>query len=159
MKCYGLAQDDAGDLVCLAETRDQTCLKRFDPGNGKQKENIDITDIIRDRGRSMCRFLTYKNGKFYITDLGSDKIYIVDEKTGDAKAFGGSGSGAGQFSDPAGLVVDHQGNMMVADSRNHRLCLFNNERKYMRDVKVCIIRAPKQKSFVHKFLNWARRQF
>ena len=144
MKCYGLAQEDAGDLVCLAETRDQTCLKRFDPGNGKQKENIDITDIIRDRGRSMCRFLTYKNGKFYITDLGSDKIYIVDEKTGDARAFGRSGSGAGQFSDPAGLVVDHQGNMMVADSKNHRLCLFNNERKYIRDVKVCIIRAPKQ---------------
>ena len=136
MKCYGLAQDDAGNLVCLHETRDQTFLKKFDPANGKQKENIDITDIIKDRRRSLCRFLTYKKGKFYITDLGSDKIYVVDEKTGDARAFGESGRGGGQFSDPAGLAVDHQGNMMVADSKNHRLCLFNNERKYLRDVQV-----------------------
>ena len=136
MKCYGLAQDDAGNLACLHETRNQTFLKLFDPGNGKQKENIDITDIIQDRSRSLCRFLTYKKGKFYITDLGLDKIYVVDEKTGNARAFGESGRGVGQFSDPAGLVVDNQGNMMVADSKNHRLCLFNNERKYVRDVKV-----------------------
>ena len=136
MKCYGLAQDDAGSLVCLHETRDQTFLKKFDPENGKQKENIDLTDIIKDRSRSLCRFLTYKKGNFYITDLGSAKIYVVDEKTGDARAFGESGRGEGQFSDPAGLAVDHQGNMMVADSKNHRLCLFNNERKYLRDVQV-----------------------
>ena len=71
-----------------------------------------------------------------LTDLGSDKIYIVDEKNGDARAFGQTGRGAGQFSDPAGLVVDNTGNMMVADSRNHRLCLYNKERKYIRDVQV-----------------------
>ena len=70
--------------------------------------------------------------------MGSDKIYIVDEKTGNATAFGQTGRGAGQFSDPAGLVVDSQGNMMVADSRNHRLCLYNKERKYIRDVQVCV---------------------
>ena len=137
MKCFGLAQDDAGNLACLHETRNQTFLKLFDPGNGKEKQNIDITDIIQDRSRTLCRFLTYKKGRFYVTDLGMDKIYVVDEKTGEARAFGQSGNGPGQFSDPAGLVVDSQGNMMVADSKNHRLCLFNKERKYIRDVQVC----------------------
>jgi len=136
MKCFGLAQDDSGNLACLHETRDQTFLKLFDPGNGKEKQNIDITDIIQDRNRTMCRFLTYKEGRFYVTDLGMDKIYVVDENTGDARAFGQSGRGPGQFSDPAGLVADSQGNMMVADSKNHRLCLFNKDRKYIRDVKL-----------------------
>ena len=67
MKCFGLAQDIAGNLVCLHETRDETFLKLFDPGNGKQIHSIDITDIIQDRSRALCRFLTYKDGKFYIT--------------------------------------------------------------------------------------------
>ena len=45
--------------------------------------------------------------------------------------FGCSGSGPGQLSDPAGLVVDSVGNMVVADSRNHRLCLFTQEGKFV----------------------------
>ena len=50
--------------------------------------------------------------------------------------FGVSGSGDGQFSDPAGLVVDRVGNMVVADSRNHRLCLYSQEGKFLCKVKL-----------------------
>ena len=67
MRCFGLAQDDAGNLACLHETRDETFLKLFDPENGKQRRSIDITDIIKDRSTAMCRFLTYRDHKFYIT--------------------------------------------------------------------------------------------
>ena len=67
MKCFGLAQDDAGNLACLHETRDETFLKLFDPEDGKQRRSIDITDIIKDRSTAMCRFLTYRDHKFYIT--------------------------------------------------------------------------------------------
>ena len=45
--------------------------------------------------------------------------------------FGSSGSGAGQLSDPAGLVVDSVGNIIVADSKNHRLCLYSSEGKFV----------------------------
>ena len=47
------------------------------------------------------------------------------------KSFGSSGSNPGQFSDPAGLVVDIKGNMIIADSRNHRLCLFSYAGKFI----------------------------
>ena len=144
MTSFGLAQNDEGHLVCLQETRAHTFLTFFDSDNGKRIRSIEITDIIRDKARSKCRFLTYSKGHLYITDLGLDRIYIVNEKTGDARIFGQSGSGAGEFSDPAGVVVDSEGNIIVADSRNHRLCLFTKEREYVRDVQVC-------KSKLHKY--------
>ena len=46
------------------------------------------------------------------------------------QVFGSTGSGLGQLSDPAGLVVDSVGNMIVADSKNHRLCLYDVEGKF-----------------------------
>ena len=52
------------------------------------------------------------------------------------QVFGCSGSEPGQLSDPAGLVVDGMGNMMVADSRNHRLCLFTQEGKFVCNVSL-----------------------
>ena len=42
----------------------------------------------------------------------------------------------GLFNDPAGVVVDNLGNMIVADSKNHRLCLFNQSRIFQGIVKV-----------------------
>ena len=38
--------------------------------------------------------------------------------------MGCSGAQPGQLSDPAGLGVDRAGNVIVADSKNHRICLF-----------------------------------
>lgn len=37
------------------------------------------------------------------------------------KVFGNSGKGTGAFIDPAGIVVDRAGYMIIADARNHRL--------------------------------------
>ena len=39
--------------------------------------------------------------------------------------FGSSGGGPGCFSDPAGLGVDGVGGMAIADSKNHRVCLYS----------------------------------
>ena len=55
------------------------------------------------------------------------------------KVFGGSGTGPGKFWDPAGLVVDDLGQCLVADSRNHRLQLIGQDRKWIRNVKVIIL--------------------
>jgi len=132
-KCYGLAQDKEGRLVTIMETRRQkkTDLLFFDLETGKLARKIEMEDIIADRSRSKCRFLTYQLGKLYITDLGLDCVYILDPATISVKVFGSTGSGLGQLSDPAGLVVDTVGNMIVADSKNHRLCLYDTEGKFI----------------------------
>ena len=50
--------------------------------------------------------------------------------------FGTTGDGPGCFNDPAGLGVDEEGNMVVADSKNHRVCLFTKEGKFVSNLKL-----------------------
>eukprot|EP00092_Neocalanus_flemingeri_P030596 GFUD01033220.1.p1 GENE.GFUD01033220.1~~GFUD01033220.1.p1 ORF type:complete len:644 (+),score=221.26 GFUD01033220.1:60-1991(+) len=133
VKCFGLAQNKEDMLITIMETMRprRTDLLFFDLKTGELSRKIEMNDIISDKTRSKCRFLTYQLDKLYITDLGLDCVYILDPVTVSVKVFGCSGSGPGQLSDPAGLVVDSVGNMVVADSRNHRLCLFNQEGKFV----------------------------
>ena len=56
--------------------------------------------------------------------------------------FGKSGSGPGCFDDPAGLVVDSEGSMVVADSKNHRLCVFNTRGEFLGQPKLPEVRRP-----------------
>merc|ERR1712096_294500 len=126
-------EDKEGRLVTIVETRRQkkTDLLFFDLETGKLARRIEMEDIIADKSRSKCRFLTYQLGKLHITDLGLDCVYILDPATINVRVFGSTGSGLGQLSDPAGLVVDTVGNMIVADSKNHRLCLYDMEGKFI----------------------------
>ena len=45
--------------------------------------------------------------------------------------FGSHGKGDGQFSSPCGVVVDQQGNYVVADSDNNRIQIFNSEGQFV----------------------------
>ena len=86
--------------------------------------------------RSKCRFLHYANGRLYIVDLGLDCVYVLDPKKNTIKLFGASGRLPGQFNDPAGLAVDEKSNLIIADSRNHRVQIFDRKRKCLGLVKV-----------------------
>jgi len=131
-RCYGLAQDKEGRLVTIMESRRprNTSLQFFNVTTGELVKVIKMEDIA-NKALSKCRFLTYQQDKFYITDLGLDCVYILDpENINSKQVVGVSGSGPGELSDPAGLVVDIAGNIIVADSKNHRLCVFNSEGKF-----------------------------
>ena len=45
--------------------------------------------------------------------------------------FGGRGKSSGEFRDPTGIEVDGAGNMVVVDSRNHRLQVINSELEFV----------------------------
>ena len=42
----------------------------------------------------------------------------------------------GQFRDPAGLVSDSIGNVILADAGNHRLQVFDKSRKFVGNVHI-----------------------
>ena len=42
----------------------------------------------------------------------------------------------GQFKDPAGLVTDSFGNLILADAGNHRLQMFDKSRKFVGNVNI-----------------------
>ena len=123
-KCFGLAQDELGRLVTVMETRVSSALLFIDL---KKDDVVLKRDLVKDRvGGSKCRFLSHAKSKLYVTDLGLNKIYVVDVKSGvSVKTVGGTASDG--LNDPAGVGVDEEGGLMVADSRNHRICLFSAE--------------------------------
>jgi len=102
----------------------------LDPNSGRLIDRIELEDVVSDKEKSKCRFLYCKGRKVYIADLGLDLVYILDLKRGNVRTFGGSGKELDRFSDPAGIVADDLGNMIVADSRNHELKIFNKSRNF-----------------------------
>ncbi len=84
---------------------------------------IQLCDVIGGGAseRSKCRFLHHRGHKLYISDLGLDRVYVLDLESAHAHTFGSSGRGGGQFSDPAGVAVDRRGWMLVSDAANDRL--------------------------------------
>ena len=67
-----------------------------------------------------------------LTDLGLDCVFVINTgNSSDASMFGGRGKGSGEFRDPTGIEVDGAGNMVVVDSRNHRLQVINSELEFV----------------------------
>ena len=97
---------------------------------------IELTEIIKNHQQSKCRFLRCWQGKLLITDLGLNCVYTLDPVTRGVTVCGKTGSGPWCFSDPAGLVVDSKGNWLVADSRNHRLCVYTGKGEWVGEVRL-----------------------
>lgn len=87
VKCYGLAQDKEDRVITIMCNRSQrrTELLFFDLASGELVKKIDMEDIIAEKDKSKCRFLTYQLGKLYITDLGLDCVYVLDPVTNTVK--------------------------------------------------------------------------
>jgi len=137
-QCYGLAEDEKQILwfIDVNERNREARLKRVDLKTGlKLRSEVSLTEVIGKSPLSKCRFLTFAGSKLYITDLGLDHVYVLDpEKVEEVERFGGPGTGEGQFSDPAGVGVDQAGNILVADSRNHRICLLDMNGNWLEKV-------------------------
>lgn len=63
--------------------------------------------------------------------MGLDCVYIINsEDNSEACMFGSRGKSPGQFRDPTGIEIDNAGNMVVVDSRNHRLQVINSKLEF-----------------------------
>jgi DNA-binding beta-propeller fold protein YncE len=73
--------------------------------------------VVQGHGRAEPRVLKFdKTGKF-------------------VKAWGGKGTGPGQFDIAHSAVVDAQGNVYVADRQNRRVQIFDSDGKYLKEWK------------------------
>ena len=67
-----------------------------------------------------------------VAEYDNHRIQVFDEKGGFIRAFGSSGSGGGQLSQPWAVTVDSQGNYFVAENSNHRVSIFNSNGQFLR---------------------------
>lgn len=69
--------------------------------------------------------IAYKNNRFYVTDLDSHKIAVLDYKGDKVYEIGaGRGDGEGQLQYPNYVWVGAEGEVFVSDSNNNRVQVF-----------------------------------
>jgi len=136
-KCYGVASDHEGNILtintnpkgitnCITK-QGETDILRINFETNTILEKIELIDIIKDTVRSKCRFLNCDGSKVYVVDLGLNVVYILTLGRTQVKTFGAAGKNIGEFKDPAGIVVDTMGNMIIADAGNNRLQVFDKK--------------------------------
>jgi len=75
------------------------------------------------------------NNKLYAVDSKSCKVFIYNALTGDyIDSFGGKGSQNGRLNMPAGIAVDNEGMVYVADQGNYRIAIFSENSAHMRNI-------------------------
>jgi sugar lactone lactonase YvrE len=97
------------------------------PGNGPDTFNRP-TDV-----------LVAPNGDVFVSDgHGGPSNARIVKFTGEGKfikAWGKKGSGPGEFDTPHGLAMDSQGRLFVADLRNFRVQIFDQEGRFLAEWK------------------------
>jgi len=107
--------DAANPPDLLADTIDIGSTHWHDQQANAVLDELRISDVPRvgDSGAFPYRIL--------VADSGNHRIQAFDELGSFVSAYGGPGSGPGQFQYPQGLAVDGGGQVIVADMGNHRL--------------------------------------
>ncbi len=80
-----------------------------------------------------------RRGEVIVADSGNHRIQItggppdrLDELPGEPRlVFGSRGSGPGELVEPAGVAVDADGNIYVADAGNHRIQKFDAQGRFL----------------------------
>lgn len=63
-------------------------------------------------------------GYILVADSGNNRIQIFHPDSTFLRAFGGWGSGDGEFKGLEGIAVMSNGNILVCDRENHRVQVF-----------------------------------
>mgnify|MGYP003587171061 CR=1 FL=1 len=63
-------------------------------------------------------------GNFYVTTVDDNKLYLYSSSGKLIKSIGGGGRAVGKFWIPYGVIVDKDGNVLVADTENGRIQAF-----------------------------------
>jgi DNA-binding beta-propeller fold protein YncE len=129
VRIVGLAMDDNDRLFVS------------DPGlnhilvfNAKHEAEDVITDGLVTPGGLA---IDVENRLLYVADVDQDQVLVYDADT--LKLLRRIGSGGhkhelttpGDFARPAGLAVDHDGNLYVADTLNNRIEIFDGDGKFI----------------------------
>ncbi|XP_066157450.1 E3 ubiquitin-protein ligase TRIM71-like isoform X2 [Euwallacea fornicatus] len=71
------------------------------------------------------------HGNIMFTDFNMHRVVIIDRITRRVRYLGKVGSDEGYFNRPQGIICDDRGWFVVADSKNSRIQVFNNNGDFM----------------------------
>lgn len=98
---------------------------------GNRGSATDITDAGAPTDQPGLFFgprdVAVSDTHIYVTDTGNERVQVFTTDGTFVKAFGGFGTGDGQFVEPTGLAIAPDGSVWVADSGNARIQVFDSE--------------------------------
>jgi sugar lactone lactonase YvrE len=74
-----------------------------------------------------------KDGNYYVTDTGHNRIIKFDKNFQYISHFGQEGSGEGQFDHPHGIGLDSEGNIYINELNHARIQKFTNDGKFIKE--------------------------
>ena len=109
---------------------------------------FEINNVVRAMQAEECVEVRPANGSWaprYVAIDGIGRIAVSDYDNHQVRVFSGedgsllqsvgaSGTGQGQLTMPLGVAVSREGNFVVADSRNHRLQVFEPDGTFLRTI-------------------------
>lgn len=72
----------------------------------------------------------------YLTDTGNKRVLRFDPQGTLLKTWGSEGTKPGELIEPVGIAVDAEGRVIVADTGNRRLQIFDADGNYQSEVRV-----------------------
>src|ERR1700685_2018148 len=130
VRIVGLAMDD-NDRLFVSDPG----LVRVLVSNAQPQPQDVITDGLVEPGGLA---LDVENRLLYVADVNQDQVLVYDADTLKLKRKMGTGgqkhslTTPGDFARPAGLAVDQDGNLYVADTLNNRIEIFDGDGKFIR---------------------------
>ena len=136
LNAQGIAFDDTTELIYLADWGNRCVLVVSLKG-----------EIVKQFGNDELMFpwgIAVTNECIYVTDIVFHALFQYRKK--DFKLLnrvGTEGTQEGQLSYPRGLCIDTNGDVMVADSGNHRISVFSKQLKFKSCLGIGHLQYPK----------------
>jgi len=136
--CFGIAEDDENRVWFIETVKKDGkivgMLKCYDLNKSQiVPRAISLQSVIGQLTGSKCRFLTFSRGRLYITDLGLDRIYVLNVKSLNVRLVKAEDR-VKETESWSGCEVDSAGNILLADYKNDRLCLFDKKGNWLKQV-------------------------
>ncbi|ROT72187.1 hypothetical protein C7M84_009430 [Penaeus vannamei] len=145
---YGLTVNAEGLLVTVETSlTGNLTIVTLNPGSGnvESRVKVDLGLSSHAKSESKPRFIAWQGEcRLLVVDLGLNCVYIIDAFKGVVlKRFGEYGQGRDQMHDPSGIVCDGDGFILLGDSRNHRILIYDPDGRYISVLEVDVpVRRP-----------------
>lgn len=80
--------------------------------------------------------VTVSGGEAFVMDGVNNRVVVFDTKGFFKRTFGARGPGGDSLDMPLGIASDRQGNIYVADSRNHRIQVFGRNGDWKQGIRL-----------------------
>jgi len=119
------------DIVYVADTWNHR-IQKFDADGKFLLEWRDTTGFWGPRGIAVSP----DGQSIYLTDTGNKRVLRYDPQGTLLETWGSEGTKPGEFIEPVGVAVDAEGRVVVADTGNRRLQVFDADGTFQSEVQV-----------------------